>query len=335
MSNRCAIGVAAVAAVAAVTLTGPCAAAGQTPAGTAGAAVEDWTPPRTAWGHPDLEGIYTNSDENGTPLERPADLEGLRIDDVDSEIIRQRQERAQERAPLIGGTETGAGPPHWYEHLDAQNSQLWFVVDPPDGRIPPQTAEAQERAAARAEARRGRGPHDSWLDHSLYDRCITRGVPGSMMPAIYGNAYEIVQTPDAVVIRYEMIHEARVIPLDDRPRLSSDIRQYMGDARGRWEGDTLVVETTNFRENAYRNSNPDTLRLVERFTPVAPDRLQWSVTIDDPRTWERPWTFTMPLKKDASQPIFEYACHEGNLGLANILRGARAEEAAAAAAEQR
>jgi hypothetical protein len=184
-------------------------------------------------------------------------------------------------------------------------------------------------------ARHGRGESDSAEDRSLYDRCITRGVPGSMMPVIYGNSYQIVQGPGYVAIRYEMIHETRLIPLDGRPHAGKDIRLYMGDARGHFEGQTLVVETTNLngKESAdivgYGSPDrgaSDGLRIVERFTPTAAHTLAWSVTLDDSRTWSRPWTFAMNLTKDESQPVFEYACHEGNYGLTNILSAARAEE---------
>jgi hypothetical protein len=204
-------------------------------------------------------------------------------------------------------------------------------VDPPDGKIPPLTPEAQRRPRVAGGSSFGNGPFDSPLDFSLYDRCITRGVPGSMLPGIYGNAYAIVQAPGSVSIMYEMIHEARVIPLDGRPPLPSAIRSYMGDARGHFEGNTLVVETTNFmRGSVYRGGNPDRLRLIERFTPVAQDKLEWAVTVDDPTTWTRPWTFAMLLTRggDELQP-FEYACHEGNRGLANSLSAARAAEKAA------
>jgi hypothetical protein len=148
-----------------------------------------------------------------------------------------------------------------------------------------------------------------------------------MLPAIYGNSYQIIQTEGYVVINYEMVHETRIIPLDSRPHLGSTIRSHMGDPRGRWEGNTLVVETTNFRNDlVYRNANPDTLRLVERFTRTSPDRVEWSVTVDDPTTWTRPWTFSMPLTLDNNEAVFEYGCHEGNYALANILSAARAEE---------
>jgi hypothetical protein len=153
-----------------------------------------------------------------------------------------------------------------------------------------------------------------------------------MIPAIYGNSYQILQTPDYVAIRYEMIHETRIVPLDGRAHTSPKIRTYMGDARGHWEGDTLVVETMNFRDEAsYRNSNGSTLRLTERFTRVGPSTVKWAVTVEDPKTWVRPWTFAMPLTIDDTQPVLEYACHEGNLGLRNILSAARSEEEAAKA----
>jgi hypothetical protein len=209
----------------------------------------------------------------------------------------------------------------------------WFVVDPPDGKTPPLTPEGRARQAARAEARKksGRGPADSYTARSLFDRCISRGVPGSMMPAIYGNSYQIVQAPGYVVIRYEMTHEARIIPLDGSAHLPASMRGYTGDARGHWEGDTPVVETTNVRDEvAYRGANAATLKLIERFTRVAPDKVGWAVTIDDPSTWTRPWTFAMPLTMDDSEPLFEYACHEGNHAMANILSAARAEEKAGA-----
>jgi hypothetical protein len=265
-----------------------------------------FTAPRTPWGDPDLQGSYSNKDENGTPFERPDDLAGKTMSDFGEKemaaLRKSRQARAQAGADKIGGSEeedTGAGPSHWYEHLNANNAQPWFVSEPADGKVPPLTKEARDRAAARQAARRGRGPADSWTDRSLYDRCITRGIPGSMMPAIYGNAYDITQAPGFVAIRYEMIHETRVIPIGTGKHLPSSMKSYTGDARAHWDGDTL----------------------------------EWSVTFDDPHTWARPWTFAMNLTHDETQPPFEYACHEGNYGLANILSAARAEEAAAAKAK--
>jgi hypothetical protein len=300
--------------------------------------------PRTPWGDPDLQGNYTNKYEQGTPFERPAEFEGRRIDDIrGAELAALVRDRATElllNAPFTGGDPVAGnfgGAPAFYDRFEAnRGSRPWFVIDPADGRIPPMSPEGRQasaaRAAARAALRRGRGPADSFTDRSLYDRCITRGLPGSMMPANYGNSYRIVQSPGYVVITYEMVHETRVIPVDGRPRLGASIRQYMGEARGYWEGSTLVVETTNFKdEPAYRGSNPGTLRLVERFTAAGPDTIEWSVTVDDPGTWPRPWTFAMPLTRNDREAVFEYACHEGNMAMANVLSAARAEEKTAAA----
>ena len=287
--------------------------------------------PRTPWGDPDLQGAYTNSDESLIPMERPDALTGRALGDISAaELARLNEQRNEDRIEADKQRWELRSPLHWFENHDPKNSRAWLVVDPPDGKIPPQTADARARAASRAQARRGRGDADSYEDRSLYDRCITRGLPGSMMPAIYGNSYQILQTPDYVAIRYEMIHETRIIPLDNRPHASSKIRTYMGDARGRWEGDTLVVETTNFRgETGYQNSSAATLKLTERFTRVGPTTVKWAVTVEDPMTWARPWTYAMPLTMDDTQPVLEYSCHEGNLGLRNILSSARAEEKAA------
>jgi hypothetical protein len=312
--------------------------AGQTGATSARASGgRAYTAPKTPWGDPDLQGGYSNKDENGVPFERPGTLAGKQLGEIDdselAELAQARDANRLEAARGIGGRDTGAGPVHWYEHYGAKNSRAWMVIDPPDGLIPAQTAAAQQRLAGRggrggAGGREGGegGRADSYTDRSFYDRCITRGLPGSMMPAIYGNAYDITQAPGLVAIRYEMIHETRVIPLDGRPRTGH--RSHMGDARGRWEGDTLVVETTNFDpRTAYRNASAK-LVLVERFKPIAPGKIDWSMTVTDPDTWVRPWTFGMTLTADPEQPLFEYACHEGNYAMRNILSAARAEEAA-------
>ncbi|HET7925625.1 MAG TPA: hypothetical protein VFL30_12045, partial [Rhodanobacteraceae bacterium] len=184
---------------------------------------------------------------------------------------------------------------------------------------------------ARAE-REGRGPADSYTDRSLYDRCITRGMVGSLTPAIYNAGNEIVQSPGYVVIRNEMIHEARVVPLDGRPPLGAAIKQWVGDSRGHFDGDTLVVETTNFtdRTNVGQARHSDKLKITERYTRVADDKLVLRLTVEDPETWTAPWTLELPLDRDDSYGMFEYACHEGNLAMFNILSGARADERAAA-----
>ena len=311
--------------------------AAQSLPGRAGATTRgEYSPPKTPWGDPDLQGIYTNADENGTPMEQPADLAGKRLEDFGEKemaaLRADRQKRAQAVARNIGGSaeeDTGAGPSHWYEHLAAKNAHPWLVFDPPSGKIPALTAAAKQRVAARQGARKGRGPADSWTDRSLYDRCISLGVPGSMTPMIYGNAYDITQGPGFVAIRYEMIHEARVIPVNNSTHLPTAFKNYMGDARGRWEGNTLIVETTNFHPLiAFRNAS-EKLKVVERFTPIDANTLKWEIRFDDADTWEQSWAYAMPLKRDPEHSPFEYACHEGNRGLANILSAARAEEKAA------
>ena len=301
------------------------------------AAAKPYVAPRTPWGDPDIQGSWTNVDENGIPMEKPNNLGEKSIDDIEdaelADLIRERNERAAASAAGIGGRETGAGPTHWYEHYNAKNSRAWMVSDPADGRIPPLTPEAQKRqAGGRGRAGGGGGGEggraDHWTDRSLYDRCISRGFPGSMSPAIYGNAYDITQAPGMVAIRYEMIHETRIVPLDNSPR--PNLLPYMGVARGHWEGDTLVVESTNFKEGSRFRNGSAKLRLVERFTPVAADKIEWSLTVIDPDTWTRPWTYGMLLSQDPDQQLFEYACHEGNYAMRNILSAGRAADAEAA-----
>jgi hypothetical protein len=289
--------------------------------------------PRTSWGDPRIEGTYTNKDEFGTPFERPDDLAGRQRREFGPEQMAQlmveRTKRGQEIAARIGGSasnDTGAGPPHWYEYLQAINSRPWFVSEPADGKVPAVTDAARQRQQAQARAFAKSEAPDTYTQLGLYQRCITIGLPGSMMPMIYGNAYRITQSPGYVAIQYEMVHEARIIPLGDAPRVPSNVDFYMGDARGRWDGDTLVVETRNIRtEAAYRNAS-ENLVVTERFTPIDANTLSWEVRFEDPDTWTAPWAFEMPLKRDAEAAPFEYACHEGNLGLANILSAARATD---------
>jgi hypothetical protein len=290
-----------------------------------------YAPPRTAWGDPDLQGMWSYNDDVNTPFERPAELGG-KAEFGGAELAAVLEERARRnvlRAPTIGG-DTGAGPTHWYEFWNAKSARTSKVIDPPDGRVPPLTPAAVKREAARAAARRGRGPADSWEDRSLGDRCIVSrgGWPHVIVNAgSYGNIVRILQSPGFVVITHEMIHETRIIPVDGRPHVSASIRQYLGDPRGRWEGNTLVVEVTNFSDKTDFRGSRETLRLVERFTRVDPDTITYAVTIDDPTTFTRPWTIGVPLKNDREQTaIFEYACHEGNYAMRNILSGARADE---------
>ena len=222
-------------------------------------------------------------------------------------------------------------PIHWLETLDSVNQRPWFVTDPPDGKIPPLTQEAIDRNAALAKARQGRSVADSYTDRSLGDRCVSRQGPpaASMTPGVYGNSYQIVQTKDYIAIRYEM-EGSRVIPIEGRggarPHVSQKIRSYFGDAVARWDGNTLVVDTTNFGNFINYRGSKEGLHLIERFTRIGPKTIDWVVTVEDPHTWARPWSFSIPLTEDDGQPIFEYACHEGNYGIRNILAGAREDQ---------
>jgi hypothetical protein len=295
--------------------------------------------PRTAWGDPDISGVYTNKYEQGTPFERPPELDGKLLTDIGpaelQQILKDRQRTSIERAPFNGGDPEGriGGPAEFRDNNEiVKGSTAWFIVDPPDGHIPPQVPEAVARI--RAQPRNGssfsNGPFNSIGDFSLYDRCVTRGFPGSMLPAIYGDSYQVIQGPGWVAVRYEMIHETRVIPLDGRPHPGRTIQLDMGDARGHWEGDTLVVETTNFKtRSVYRSADPATLKITERFSRTSLTRLDWRVTLEDPHTWVRPWSFAMPLTINDEEPVYEYACHEGNYAVRNMLSATRAEERAA------
>jgi hypothetical protein len=227
--------------------------------------------------------------------------------------------------------------PHWQE-TGKPSRQASLIIDPLDGRQPPlspegQARQAQQQAEAKARAARLQGREaDSYLDRSLYDRCITRGVMGSLLPTIYNNGNEIVQGPGYVVIRNEMIHEARVVPLDGRAPLSASLTSYMGDSRGHWDGNTLVVVTKNLNGMTGVGGNgggrsSTRLTITERFTQLDKDTLQYTATIDDPGTWTRPWTLSFPWKREAVYGMFEYACHEGNYAMRNMLSASRAAEA--------
>jgi hypothetical protein len=295
-----------------------------------------WTAPRTPWGDPDLQGNYTNKYETSTPFERPKEFEGRRMEDITArelaEAVARRQEDTLARAKFFGGDPAGLiGNSAEFRDIYeiTKGTRPWFVIDPQDGKIPPILPEARTRIAnAPRTGSFGNGPFNSHEDFSLMDRCITRGLPGSMLPGQYGNSYQIVQGPGFVAIRYEMVHETRVIALDNRERVGATIRSDMGVPRGHWDGTTLVVETTNFKaRSAYRNANPDALKLTERFTRTAPAKIEWTVTVDDPTTWSRAWTFAIPLTMNDQEAILEYACHEGNHAIKNILNAARAAEA--------
>ena len=305
-----------------------------------------WSVPRTPWGDPDLQGRWPGTAMMGVPIERPRQLAD-RGTLTDAEFAaREAQARAQAAAergevappgpPAGRGAGAGTGPPgHWGERGEPQR-QTSLVVDPPDGRIPPMTAEGERRTAAVPKTwyydNSGGGPFNSPADLSVYDRCITRGVVGSMLPVGYNAGNEIVQAPGYVALRNEMIHETRIIPLDGRAHVPAAIRGYMGDSRGRWDGDTLVVETTNLKGGTGVGANgraifhSEAMQLTERFTRVAADTIEYAVTISDPVMWTRPFTMAFPLKLEPSYGMYEYACHEGNYGLRNILSASRADD---------
>jgi hypothetical protein len=321
-------------------------AAGNVAAQTA-ETLASWTPPKTPWGDPDLQGTYTTDDLQGVPFERPKEFGTRRflteqeVADRSASVDRQNDaintgERPNEgfwaRVKDLNQIEAEAVPPNFIEYARRASRLTSLVTDPPDGRIPPLVPEA--------EGRRTPGNYlgdrpQSYLDMTMYDRCITRGVTAGFFPAIYGNGSQFVQTPDMVAIRYEMVHETRLIPLDDRPR--SHVRTYMGEPRGHWEGNTLVVETKNFIGGliSVQGNTPysEDLVLTERFTRVAPDIVEYSVTVNDPKTYTRPWTATLPLRAEPGYEVYEYACHEGNYSMRNRLSAARKLEAKEAAAE--
>ena len=307
-----------------------------------------WSGPRTPWGDPDFQGVFTTDDELGVPFERPEEF-GNRPVVTEEEFAQrdaqsQRQAAADAEAFVAPRGETGRGgggtgpPAHWIER-GRPSRRSSVVIDPPDGRIPFVDEAARRRAAVAVNARTsGTGPFLGPEDLDLYDRCITRGFPHVIFPTIYNNTTHVVQGPGFLAIGYEMIHDLRVIPIGDRPPLSPTIRHHFGDSHGRWEGDTLVVETDKFTFNAqsrfgvgYLNGLSDQhLRVIERFTRVDAETLRYEVTVADPSTFSRPWTAALSLRRDARQAqIPEYACHEGNYAMFNSLSGARAEERAA------
>jgi len=287
------------------------------------------SPPRPRDGHPDLQGTWNFS--SLTPLERPAQFADKPVltDAEAAEFERETLERtnADRRRDTVEADVAQAYNNAWYDRgtkvVGTKRSSL--IIDPPDGRIPPLTASGQADAAARAEARRGRGPADGPEDRSLAERCLLFNAGPPLLPGPYNNNLQIVQTRDYVVIANEMIHDVRIIPLDGRPHLAAGIRRWQGDPRGHWDGDTLVVETTNFSDRTRFRGSDTHLRLVERFRRVDAKTLDYQFTVEDASVFSRPWAVSLPLTT-SDGPIYEYACHEGNYAMAGILRGARAQE---------
>jgi hypothetical protein len=281
----------------------------------------NWNAPRTAWGHPDLEGVWTSDDMRGIPTSRPA-AQG------DREFLSE-----EEFARRAGGDESSRDRAVNQETFLRNEfgvrtfGYTSFVIDPPNGQIPAITAAAAARRKAMANVGTfGQGPFNTFTDFSLYDRCITRGV-GGIFPVLYGNGVRIAQTPSEVIVSYEMIHDTRVIPLDGRPHIASNIKQYMGDARGHWEGDTLVVETTNFTDKtSFSGLHSDQLKLTERFTRIDPAMIDYRIRVDDPATWSAPFTVRLTITQQPGYQLYEYSCHEGNGAVGYALSGERAYE---------
>jgi len=301
-----------------------------------------YTAPRNAFGQPDLEGVWTN--DAITPLQRPVAWANKTVlTDGEVQQLRKASQQLEENGDALFGDELildaleGKAQPASHDKETGNYNGFWLpgrdidnrtslIIDPPDGRIPAETAEARARRAAVTEQRRLH-PADAPESRGLSERCITFGVP--RFQAAYSSVYQIVQSPTDVVFSMETIHDARVIPLGGRAHLPASMQQWLGDSRGHWEGDTLVVDSQNFSPKSNLLGSSSGLRLVERFTRVADDTLQYDATLSDPTTWTRPWTARILFKR-TNEPLLEYACHEGNVGLAGILSGARKQEAEAA-----
>jgi len=286
------------------------------------APADRFAPPRTSWGDPDLQGTWPSDQLVDVPFERDLSL-GTRNELTDAEFAAAQVRAQADLSPAA------APPPHWLERGKVSR-QASLVVDPPNGRLPPMTADGARRAERWRETSAPDYPFQRPEDLTPYDRCISRGVLGSALPNLYNTGMQIMQVPGLVVIRYEMIHETRLIPLDDRPHLGPALRSYMGDPRGHWDDNALVVETTNFngRTGSYGrngNGNPtsDALRLSERFTLIDANTLQYEVTVRDPQTWISSWSVAFSLTRNDAYTLYEYACHEGNYAMANMLKGAR------------
>jgi len=281
--------------------------------------------PKTAWGEPDLQGVWSTDDMAGIPMSRPQQFAD-RLYQNDEEFA-QRAKNVERNAER--GDQEAVGP-FRFDFARRAFRQTSLIVDPPDGRVPANTSAGLERPMPRGTY--GNGPLDWTTDFSLYERCITRGILGSTLNVIYGNGNQIMQSPGVVTITYEMIHDTRIIHTDGRPHVGKAIRQYLDDAIGYWEGDELVVETTNFTNqtaigvNGNGNRHSTQLKLTERFKRVAKDIVQYQVTVDDPLTYERPFTMSMPLTPLDGARILPYTCHEGNMALFQSLGAERAED---------
>ena len=339
----------------AIVLTSGVDASGQTwssaPLAKTAPTAEKWTPPKTPWGDPDLQGIYTSDDFMDTPLERPTAF-GDRLYLTEEEFAEATAKLAKQTEAALRGTlqrnrglgySLGDARVGWGEQARRAVRQTSLIVDPSNGKMPPLTPEGRKRQSQiRQSAISPQTPAASWKDFDLYIRCISRGLAGSILPSSYDNGTQIVQAPGFVTILHEKIHEARIIPLDQRPHVGKSIRSYLGDSRGHWEGNTLVVETTNFlddttsigRNGSNAIATSDALRLAERFMRVDPDTMHYELTVDDPKIFTGPWKIAFLIRQEPGYELFEYTCHEANYSMTNMLSGARAQEKVEAAEQK-
>jgi hypothetical protein len=331
MTRRRPTGPTTIVALVTALLAGWVAVAAQAPARPAGARPAKWTAPLTPWGEPDLQGTWTNS--TSTPLERPDALAGKQtLTDEERATLDAQAARNADSAPRKG--DPGTYNDFWFDR-GTRNERTSLIIDPADGRLPPLTLRGRQLQDEIGRIRRGSpsGPEDL----SLFERCVTRSLPGAMLPGFYNHNYQIVQTPGYVMLMLEMIHDVRIIPTDGRPHRRPGLNAWMGDSRGRWEGQTLVVETRNItpaREHRPSRTvfgGSEQMTIVERFTRVGADTIDYQFTVTDPEMFTRGWTAQTPMTRADDTQIFEYACHEGNHAIGNMLRGARLEEKEASA----
>jgi hypothetical protein len=325
MRRQLILGVVALAALGGPVVPAHAQAKASAEASAAAAADPHWKAPKLAWGHPDLEGIWTTDDMRGVPMSRPAEF-GTRRHLTDAEFAARADERAAARK--VDNARTGT---FRNEEGTRDFGYTSMVIEPADGHIPALTSEARTRPVVRGTS--GLGPFNTIDDFSLWDRCVTRGLAGSWLPVVYGNGTRIIQTPDAVIIAHEMVHETRIIPLDGRPHAHTGLKQLMGDSRGHWEGNTLVIETTNFTDRlpvtgGVRSS--EALKMTERITRIDPQMIEFELRVEDPHTYAAPWTLRMTLTAQPGYEMYEYGCHEGNRAVPNALSGERAYEKQAA-----
>jgi len=333
------LGIAALVMLAIVVLLAPAPAAAQTqkavsaPAAKSSAAAKPWTVSKTPDGQPDLQGYWTNN--SYTPLERP---NGVTKEFYAPAELAEANKKAAEREEEQTTPGTIADVHYDFTQFGLDRSQTRLtgnlrtsvIVDPANGKLPPVTSEGQKRAADRAAERKKQGAqYDQVQNIPIGSRCVYQNAAPPMLPPGYNPAYEIIQGKDAVTIVIEMLHEVRVIPLDGKPHAPQGYKSWLGDSRGHWEGDTLVVETTNFNDKTAFRGASENMKVIERFTRISDDAIRYEFTVHDPSTWEIPWKGEMPFVK-INGPVFEHACHEGNYGVANTLKAVRLEEKRAA-----